>query len=293
MEFALAVTFGSSLQVALFVAPGPRPARGVMGQDMNLVFTPLEIAAVAAAVAYQLAHRHRRRDELARRGAADPRIRGPGHLVLRVRARRLTAAGDGAEGTRRRRGVFGSGGGRRGAPGRAARRRSTSSSSAAPGSKAASAIGSVADASPSATAWAAERIAACCGLVVLLLATRTASRRARRRSRSSSAGRPCRRPTIASGAGLRWRPAGPCRGSGRRSRPVDPRPRRGGTPTSPCRRRGTRWMATVNVVTFFPLARLRISGSRVRRPVSRTLFTVRSPSRSVGCADLDPASPAG
>ena len=43
---------------------------------------------------------------------------------------------------------------------------------------------------------------------------------------------------------------------------------------------------------LLPLARLRISGSRVRRPVSRTLFTVRSPSRSVGCADLDPASPA-
>src|SRR4029077_18596261 len=52
-------------------------------------------------------------------------------------------------------------------------------------------------------------------------------------------------------------------------------------------------LATVNVVTFFPLARLRISGSRVRRPVSRTLFTVRSPSRSAGCAGLDPASPRG
>src|SRR6478736_3792952 len=34
-------------------------------------------------------------------------------------------------------------------------------------------------------------------------------------------------------------------------------------------------LATVNVVTFLPLARLRISGSRVRRPVKRTLFTVR------------------
>src|SRR5262245_34731171 len=34
-------------------------------------------------------------------------------------------------------------------------------------------------------------------------------------------------------------------------------------------------LATVNVVTFLPEARLRISGSRVRRPVSRTLFTVR------------------
>ena len=48
-------------------------------------------------------------------------------------------------------------------------------------------------------------------------------------------------------------------------------------------------LATVNVVTFLPEARLRISGSRVRRPVSRTLFTVRSPSRSAGCAGPDPA----
>src|SRR4249919_97645 len=50
MEFALAVTFGSSLQVALFVAPVLVLLGAVMGQNMNLVFTPLEIAAVAAAV---------------------------------------------------------------------------------------------------------------------------------------------------------------------------------------------------------------------------------------------------
>src|SRR4051812_29522321 len=34
-------------------------------------------------------------------------------------------------------------------------------------------------------------------------------------------------------------------------------------------------VATLNCVTALPLARLRISGSRVRRPVNRTLFTVR------------------
>ena len=50
MEFALAVTFGSSLQVALFVAPVLVLLGLVVGQPMNLVFTPLEIAAVAAAV---------------------------------------------------------------------------------------------------------------------------------------------------------------------------------------------------------------------------------------------------
>ncbi|MEA2631833.1 MAG: Ca2+:H+ antiporter, partial [Chloroflexota bacterium] len=50
MEFALAVTFGSSLQIALFVAPVLVLLGALMGRDMNLVFTPLEIAAVAAAV---------------------------------------------------------------------------------------------------------------------------------------------------------------------------------------------------------------------------------------------------
>jgi len=50
MEFALAVTFGSSQQVALFVAPVLVLLGVLVGQPMNLVFTPLEIAAVAAAV---------------------------------------------------------------------------------------------------------------------------------------------------------------------------------------------------------------------------------------------------
>lgn len=50
MEFAMAVTFGSSLQVALFVAPILVILGALMGQPMDLVFTPLEIAAVAAAV---------------------------------------------------------------------------------------------------------------------------------------------------------------------------------------------------------------------------------------------------
>jgi Ca2+:H+ antiporter len=50
MEFAMAVTFGSSLQVALFVAPVLVLLGVVINQPMDLVFTPLEIAAVAAAV---------------------------------------------------------------------------------------------------------------------------------------------------------------------------------------------------------------------------------------------------
>jgi Ca2+:H+ antiporter len=50
MEFSLAVSFGSSLQVALFVAPVLVLLGVVVGQPMDLVFQPLEIAAVAVAV---------------------------------------------------------------------------------------------------------------------------------------------------------------------------------------------------------------------------------------------------
>jgi Ca2+:H+ antiporter len=50
MEFAMAVSYGSSLQVALFVAPTLVILGALMGQPMDLVFTPLEVAAVAAAV---------------------------------------------------------------------------------------------------------------------------------------------------------------------------------------------------------------------------------------------------
>jgi Ca2+:H+ antiporter len=50
MEFAMAVSYGSSLQVALFVAPVLVILGAILGQPMDLVFTPLEVAAVAAAV---------------------------------------------------------------------------------------------------------------------------------------------------------------------------------------------------------------------------------------------------
>ena len=50
MEFAMAVCYGSSLQVALFVAPVLVLLGTLIGQPMDLVFTPLEVAAVAGAV---------------------------------------------------------------------------------------------------------------------------------------------------------------------------------------------------------------------------------------------------
>ena len=51
MEFALAVSFGSSLQVALFVAPVLVLIGVLIGQPMDLSFAPLEVAAVGVAVA--------------------------------------------------------------------------------------------------------------------------------------------------------------------------------------------------------------------------------------------------
>jgi Ca2+:H+ antiporter len=50
MEFSMAVAYGASLQVALFVAPVLVLLGLVTGHEMNLVFAPLEVAAVAAAV---------------------------------------------------------------------------------------------------------------------------------------------------------------------------------------------------------------------------------------------------
>src|SRR4029453_1955123 len=51
MEFALAFSFGPSLQAALFVGPVLVLLGLVVGQPMNLVFAPLEVAAVGVAVA--------------------------------------------------------------------------------------------------------------------------------------------------------------------------------------------------------------------------------------------------
>ena len=51
IEFSLAVSFGSSLQVALFVAPVLVLLGLVVGQPMNLAFPALEVAAVGVAVA--------------------------------------------------------------------------------------------------------------------------------------------------------------------------------------------------------------------------------------------------
>lgn len=50
MEFSMAVSYGASLQVALFVAPVLVILGVLTGHPMNLVFAPLEVVAVGAAV---------------------------------------------------------------------------------------------------------------------------------------------------------------------------------------------------------------------------------------------------
>jgi len=50
MDFSMAVSYGASLQVALFVAPVLVVLGVLTGHPMNLVFAPLEVTAVAAAV---------------------------------------------------------------------------------------------------------------------------------------------------------------------------------------------------------------------------------------------------
>src|SRR5436305_3682572 len=50
MQFSMAVSYGASLQVALFVAPVLVLLGVITGHEMNLVFAPLEVVAVIAAV---------------------------------------------------------------------------------------------------------------------------------------------------------------------------------------------------------------------------------------------------
>ena len=50
LDLSVNVTVGSSLQIALFVAPVAVLAGVLMGQPMDLVFTPFEIVAVFASV---------------------------------------------------------------------------------------------------------------------------------------------------------------------------------------------------------------------------------------------------
>lgn len=50
MDFLMAISLGSSIQVALFVAPILVFLGSFLGHPLDLVFTPLELGALAAAV---------------------------------------------------------------------------------------------------------------------------------------------------------------------------------------------------------------------------------------------------
>ena len=93
MDLALGIAIGSSIQIALFVAPvlvfasywlGPAP--------MDLVFTPAEVIAIVIAVAITGQIAQRRREPLARRGAAPRGLPDPGADLL------LAAGGRGTSG---------------------------------------------------------------------------------------------------------------------------------------------------------------------------------------------------
>src|SRR5262249_18156573 len=51
MDLALNIAIGSSMQVALFVAPTLVFASYLFGPPMNLLFTPLEVVAIGVSVA--------------------------------------------------------------------------------------------------------------------------------------------------------------------------------------------------------------------------------------------------
>ena len=104
----MAVTIGSSLQVALFVAPVLVLLGLVVGQPMDLVFTPLEIAAVAAAAGISALIALDGEIELARGRAPVLVYAILADLVLRVRRPALGgSAATARRGSRRRRGRFG------------------------------------------------------------------------------------------------------------------------------------------------------------------------------------------
>ena len=76
MDLALGIAMGSSMQIALFVAPVLVIAGHFMGTPLGLEFTILEVVAVMLSVAAVSLLVHRRQDELVRGRAA------PGHLPI-------------------------------------------------------------------------------------------------------------------------------------------------------------------------------------------------------------------
>ena len=223
MEFAMAVSYGSSLQVALFVAPILVLLGAVMGQPMDLVFQPLEVAAVAAAVGISAL--------IALDGESNWL---EGALLMIVYAilafsffefvaplvHSRACDDDGAGGGAHRRGRWGR------AVDQAAASSALGSSSSSGSLGLADSLGTLGDGLgrrrlAERLGLGRERIGGLLGLVVLLAPARQHLDMRGHDLRLPVPDRG-RRPTSGSGGGPRWRPAGPCRGTGRRSRRAGP-----------------------------------------------------------------------
>ena len=162
MEFAMAVTFGSSLQVALFVAPVLVLIGVVVGQPMDLVFTPLEVAAVAAAVGISALIALDGESNWLEGALLMLVYADPGGVVLRVRLTRRAREAAAREGTRAAADGCGRGQAATSSAHVLGLGSSSASSDGSGSNPAVSGIGSSAGASPSAEAWAASESAACC-----------------------------------------------------------------------------------------------------------------------------------
>ena len=82
VDFAMGISFGSAIQVALFASSVAVFASLIVGHHLTLVFPPLELGALAAAGHRRDAGRARRRDQLAGRPPARRDLRaGRGHLL--------------------------------------------------------------------------------------------------------------------------------------------------------------------------------------------------------------------
>ena len=82
MDLALGIAMGSSMQIALFVAPVLVIAGHCMGTPLGLEFTILEVVAVMLSVARRLAPDPRRQDQLVRGPPAPRHLLDPGHRLL-------------------------------------------------------------------------------------------------------------------------------------------------------------------------------------------------------------------
>jgi Ca2+:H+ antiporter len=82
MDLALSICIGSSVQVALFVAPVLVFASYLLGNPMQLVFSPLEIAGIAFAILTLEMIVNEWKDCLVRGGGTDRGLSDFGNRIL-------------------------------------------------------------------------------------------------------------------------------------------------------------------------------------------------------------------